>query len=40
MNLLRRVHVDGVTSHRKGITKEDLLTEYSDVFSGVGMFEK
>ena len=40
MNLLRRVHVDGVTSHSKGMTKEDLLTEYSDVFSGVGMFEK
>ena len=40
MNLLRRVHVDGVTSHSKGITKEDLLTEYSDAFSGVGMFEK
>ena len=40
MNLLRRVHVDGVTSHSKGMTKDDLLTEYSDVFSGVGMFEK
>ena len=40
MNLLRRVHVVGVTSHSKCITKANLLTEYSDVFSGVGMFEK
>ena len=36
MNFVSRVHVDGVTSHRKGL---DLLTDYSDVFSGVGMFE-
>ena len=40
MNLVRRVHVDGVTTHSKGITKDDLLTEYSDVFSGIKMFEK
>ena len=40
MNLVRRVHVDGVTTQSKGITKDDLLTEYSDVFSGIKMFEK
>ena len=40
MNLVRRVHVDGVTSHSKGMTKDDLPTDYSDVFSGVVMFEK
>ena len=40
MNLVKRVHIDGVTTHSKGITKDDLLTDYSDVFSGVGMFEQ
>ena len=40
MHLVKRVHVDGVTSHSKGITKDDLLTDYSDVFSGVGIFEQ
>ena len=40
MNSARRIHVDGVTSHGKGITEEDLLTEYRYVFSCVGMFEK
>ena len=39
MNLARRVHVVGVTSHGKGITEEDLLTEYSYVFSCVGKIE-
>ena len=34
------VHVDDVTLHSKGITTDDLLTDYADVFSGVGMFEK
>ena len=40
MNLVMRVHVDDVTLHSKGITKDDLLTDYADVLSGVGMFEK
>ena len=40
MNFVRHVHVDGLTSHSKGITKDDLLTDSTDVFSGVGMFEQ
>ena len=41
MNLLQRVRIDGVASHdSKPLTKEDLLTEYRDIFTGTGMFEK
>ncbi|KAI0226298.1 hypothetical protein LSAT2_023093 [Lamellibrachia satsuma] len=41
MNLVQRVRIDGVTSHdSKPLTKEDLLTEYRDIFTGTGMFEK
>ena len=33
--------IDGVASHdSKPLTKEDLLTEYRDIFTGTGMFEK
>ena len=41
MNLVQRVRIDGVASHdSKPLTKEDLLTEYRDIFTGTGMFEK
>ena len=40
MNLVQRVRIDGVTSHdSKPLTKEDLLPEYRDIFTGTGMFE-
>ena len=40
-NLVQRVRIDGVASHdSKPLTKEDLLTEYRDIFTGTGMFEK
>ena len=41
MNLVQRVRIDGVTSHEsKPLTKDDLLTEYRDMFTGTGMYEK
>ena len=41
MNLVQHVRIDGVASHdSKPLTKEDLLTEYRDIFTGTGMFEK
>ena len=41
MNLVQRVRIDGVASHdSKPLTKEDLLNEYRDIFTGTCMFEK
>ena len=41
MNLVQRVRIAGVASHdSKPLTKEDLLNEYRDIFTGTGMFEK
>ena len=41
MNLVQRVRIAGVASHdSQPLTKEDLLTEYRDIFTGTGMFEK
>ena len=41
MNPVQRVRIDGVASHdSKPLTKEDLLTEYRDIFTGTGMIEK
>ena len=41
VNLVQRVRIDGVASHdSKPLTKEDLVTEYRDMFTGTGMFEK
>ena len=38
---MQRVRIDGVAYHdSKPLTKEDLLTEYRDTFTGTSMFEK
>ena len=38
---MQRVRIDGVAFHdSKPLTKEDLLTEYRDTFTGTSMFEK